>query len=435
MNGDFGSSIMSQQVLEAYIASETETILNNCTTCGKCVEVCPMLPYGNLQAADSSHVVGGILDILRGGQGHDEARRWTQVCTSSGSCIPACPEGVNPRKMLNLTKHRLKSRERLQHSASDTYFKRMAQSIRLLAGTQMMPEQYRRLTGLSPQMKSRADVIFYLGCNVLRTPHIIFNVMDILEVMELDYEVLGGVNHCCGIAHFRTQGDLDASDRVESHTLQCFAEFRPQQVLTWCPSCQLHLGETTAGVTEQSYSLGHISQFLADRIDDLRPRFVKAVPKRVALHEHNGIAGISGHVRALLQAIPGLELVDIEQLVEPGYTCGGGSLGLVPLAQQDVHQHLLESAKAAGVELLALVYHGCHRVLCDAQGRYPFEVKNFTSVIVEALGLEPHEDLFQRYKLHQDVSKVIADAEPFIRAQGMDPTAVAAALTDPALWV
>ena len=106
---------MSQLVLQAYIASETQTILHDCTTCGKCVEVCPMLPYGNLQDADSKHVVGGILDILRGGQGHDEARRWAQVCTSSGSCIPACPEGINPRKMLNLAKHTLKSRERLQH--------------------------------------------------------------------------------------------------------------------------------------------------------------------------------------------------------------------------------------------------------------------------------------------------------------------------------
>jgi heterodisulfide reductase subunit D len=426
---------MSQMALQAYIESETREILDNCTSCGKCVEICPMLPYGNLQGADPQLVVSGILDILRGGQGHDEAQRWTQVCTASGSCIPACPEGINPRKMLNLTKHTLKNRDRLRQPPSDTYFKRMAQAIRLLVGTQMLPEQYQRLTGLSPAMKSRADVIFYLGCNVLRTPHIVFNVMDILEAMEVDYEVLGGVNHCCGIVHFRTQGDLGGSERIESHTLRRFAEFRPQHVLTWCPSCQLHLGETTAGVSELSYNLEHITQFLADRLDDLRPRFVKAIPKRVALHEHKGIAGTNENVRALLRAITGVELVEIEQLAEPGYTCGGGSLGLVPLAQQDVHQQVLESAKMAGVDLLVLVYHGCHRVLCDAQGRYSFEVKNFTSVIAEALGLEPHEDLFQRYKLHQDVSKILADAEPFIRAHGMDPKAVAAALTEPALWV
>jgi len=426
---------MSELVLQAYIESETQEILDKCTTCGKCVEVCPMLPYGHLQDAEPKDVVSGVLDILRGGQGHDEARRWAQVCTASGSCIPACPEGINPRQMLNFAKHALKSRERPQQSPSDTYFKRMAQSIRLLVGTQMMPDQYRRLTGVSPDMKSRAEVIFYLGCNVLRTPHIVFNVMDILDAMALNYEVLGGVNNCCGIVHFRTQGDLGGSDRIENHTLRRFAEFQPQVVLTWCPSCQLHLGETTAGATQLPYTLEHITQFLAGHLDDLRPRFVKAIPKRVALHEHNGIAGINDNVRKLLTAIPGLELVEIEQLAEPGYTCGGGSLGLVPLAQQDVHQHLLESAKATGVEWLVLVYHGCHRVLCDAQGRYPFEVKNFTSVVCEALGLEPHEDLFQRYKLYQDVTKIIADAESFIRAHGMDPRAVAAALTDPAVWV
>jgi Fe-S oxidoreductase len=426
---------MSELVLQAFVEAETQFILDQCTTCGKCVEVCPMLPYGNLQSADPKHVVGGILDILHGGQGHDEARRWAHVCTSSGSCIPACPEGINPRKMLNLTKHTLKQRERIEQPPGDTYFKRMAQSIRLLAGTQMMPDQFRRLTGVSPATKPRAEVVFYLGCNVLRTPHIIFNVMDILDAMQLDYEVLGGVNNCCGIVHFRTQGDLDGSDRIGMGTLRRFAEFQPQTVLTWCPSCQLHLGETTAGAAQLPYALEHITQFLADRLDQLRPRFVKAIPKRVALHEHNGISGIDANARKLLAAIPGVELVEIEQLAEQGYTCGGGSLGLVPLSQQDVHQQLLESAKAAGVEVLALVYHGCHRVLCDAQGRYPFEVKNFTSLVVEALGLEAHDDLFQRYKLQQDVKKIIQDAEPFIRANGMDLQAVEAALTDPALWV
>lgn len=426
---------MSELVLQAYVEAETQFILDQCTTCGKCVEVCPMLPYGNLEHAEPKHVVSGILDILRAGQGHEEARRWAQVCTASGSCIPACPEGINPRKMLNLTKHTLKQRDRLEQPVGDTYFKRMAQSIRLLVGTQMLPEQYRRLTGLSPEMKPRADVIFYLGCNVLRTPHIIFNVMDILEAMQLDYEVLGGVNNCCGIVHFRTQGDLNGSDRLGMGTLRRFADFQPQKVLTWCPSCQLHLGETTAGAMELPYTLEHITQFLAERLDDLKARFVKAIPKRIALHEHNGITGTNENARKLLRAIPGVELVEIEQLAEPGYTCGGGSLGLVPQSQQDVHHHLLESAKAAGVEVLVLVYHGCHRVLCDAQGRYPFEVKNFTSLLLEALGLEAHDDLFQRYKLQQDVTKIVQDAEPFIRAHGMDPKAVAAALIDPALWV
>jgi Fe-S oxidoreductase len=245
--------MMSQVVLQAYIESETHAILQDCTTCGKCVDVCPMLPYGNLQGADSTHVVGGILDILCGGQGHEEARRWAQVCTASGACIPACPEGINPRKMLNLAKHTLKHQERLPQSSSDTYFKRMAQSIRLLVGTHMMPEQYRRLTGLSPTLKARADVIFYLGCKCCAR-RIVFNVMDILEAMELDYEVLGGVNHCCGIVHFRTQGDSTAAtvSNATRSTLCRISAATCTDLVSPPASC---IWGDTAGVTELPYAL------------------------------------------------------------------------------------------------------------------------------------------------------------------------------------
>ncbi len=49
-------------------------------------------------------MVGGVLDLLRGGAGSPESERWAKVCSGSGNCIPACPEGVNPRFMLALTR-------------------------------------------------------------------------------------------------------------------------------------------------------------------------------------------------------------------------------------------------------------------------------------------------------------------------------------------
>jgi Fe-S oxidoreductase len=86
--------MMSQLVLQAYIESETEEILDQCITCGKCVEVCPMLPYGNLQGADPKHVVSGILDILRGGQGRYpfEVKNFTSVLAEAlgRNFLPLC---------------------------------------------------------------------------------------------------------------------------------------------------------------------------------------------------------------------------------------------------------------------------------------------------------------------------------------------------------
>ena len=33
----------------------------------------------------------------------------------------------------------------------------------------------------------------------IRTPHLLFNAMAILDALEVDYEVVGGPGACCGI--------------------------------------------------------------------------------------------------------------------------------------------------------------------------------------------------------------------------------------------
>ncbi len=91
-----------------------DEILDACTRCGKCVEACPMVePAGidlGAEAARAPAIVEGILDLLAGGPGTAEAERWTQVCTNSGKCIPACDYGINPRFMVNMARIAAKTR-------------------------------------------------------------------------------------------------------------------------------------------------------------------------------------------------------------------------------------------------------------------------------------------------------------------------------------
>src|SRR3546814_624400 len=82
-------------------------ILDACTQCGRCVEVCPMVDPAGLDRADAKSIVGGVLDILRTGEGPADAERWATVCSGSGFCIPACDYGVNPRFMLAMARHAL----------------------------------------------------------------------------------------------------------------------------------------------------------------------------------------------------------------------------------------------------------------------------------------------------------------------------------------
>src|SRR6185437_15954309 len=89
---------------EAAVSARVDEMVDACTRCGKCVEACPSVKPAGLADAAPGDVIGGILDILRDGQGPETSRKWAQVCTLSGECITACDEGVNPRFLLTMAR-------------------------------------------------------------------------------------------------------------------------------------------------------------------------------------------------------------------------------------------------------------------------------------------------------------------------------------------
>jgi Fe-S oxidoreductase len=96
---------MPTGAMKDFIRKETERILAACTKCGKCFEACPMTRYSPaLAGAEPKAVVTGILALLREEGNSPEALGWTAVCMRSGSCVPACPENVNPKMMMRIAR-------------------------------------------------------------------------------------------------------------------------------------------------------------------------------------------------------------------------------------------------------------------------------------------------------------------------------------------
>ncbi|MBI4193455.1 MAG: (Fe-S)-binding protein [Betaproteobacteria bacterium] len=96
---------MPTGAMQEFIRKEAERILAACTKCGKCFEACPMTRYSpQLTGAKPESVVTGILELLRREQGTPEALAWTSACVRSGSCVPACPDDVNPKMMVRIAR-------------------------------------------------------------------------------------------------------------------------------------------------------------------------------------------------------------------------------------------------------------------------------------------------------------------------------------------
>lgn len=403
------------QSLSAYLATEADAIASRCTACGACHAVCPVAPFADAAGASSAVITGSVRDALaRTAPLSAAATRWIESCNGCGDCIPACPEGVNPRQMLILALTQ-GARER---SATPQLFRRMSRAIKMMLAMQLEPQELRRLT--TPGQARQVPVVFYTGCNALRTPHLLFNTMTVLDALAIDYEVVGGPSACCGVIHTKWQGEIDTGGRVSRNTLEKFADFLPGQVLNWCPTCQLHLTESLAKFHASSFDINHVTEFLVARLESLRPKLIRPVPKRVVLHAHTGYRNVGEAVAGLLKAIPGLDLV--ETVYESGYTCGGSGCGRAPALQAKEHGHLLDRVAATGADALVTLYHGCHGAFVGSEAGGRHQVLNFTDLLVEALGLEPYEDRNKQLRLAADLDMMIAEAQPYLRANGIELT-------------
>lgn len=407
------------------LEARAQSVLDACTRCGRCFEVCPMPSPAGLAGHNAAAVAGGVLDIIRGGNGSPESERWAQVCSGSGHCIPACPESVNPRFMLTLARIAVQRRTTVaeQHRKGSAGFAHMGRSVRVLSRMQLPAEVLRRFRH-APPAASPPEILFYTGCNVLRTPHIVLLVLDIFDALDVRYEVMGGPGNCCGVIQFRS-GDLDASGRIAYRTTDRFAESGARTVVAWCPTCTIQIGENVLpGRQASSYELDAFVVYLAGQLDRLRPLLRHPVHKRVGLHEHPGVAGVCESAIRILQAIPGLDYVELEQS-RVGYMCN--TLQPLPAFKRDVHRRLLEAASAAKVDALAGVYHACHRELCSHETEWPFEVVNFLELVGESMGFT-REDRFKRLKKMQDADAILADVMDLVEQHGLDVEEVRAVI-------
>jgi Fe-S oxidoreductase len=390
-----------------------DDILAHCTSCGACAAICPMPGPGGLDTQNPTSLTDGILTLLRGGA-HAEAQRWAEICSGSGHCIPACEHGVNPRLMLALA--RVSSLNAATPTARrQTGFSRfgaMTKGVRVLSRLQLAPETLSRFNTAEDDAAT-PDIVFYTGCNVMKTPHIALLALDIMDAMGVTYRVMGGPSACCGVLQFGA-GDSATSGRVATRTIDRLARAAPR-ALSWCPTCQIQLTEIAAPAAGTALDMSPFVRYLGENLDRLKPLLQHRVEKRVGLHEHPGNPGVPEAAQAILRAIPGLDFVDLEQ-PKVGYMCNK----LTPLAgfKQDLHQAQLQAAADAGVTALAGIYHACHRELCSHERDWPFEVVNFLELVGESMGLS-RPDLFKRLKIMQDVDAILAETAPFVETNGL----------------
>jgi len=425
---------MNEMTFESALSLRTEEMIDACTRCGKCVEICPVTAPAGVGAAAPQQVIAGIIDILRAGEGSPAAKAWAKGCVLTGDCITACPESINPRFLLAMARVAMakKTNEpRARRKSGIENFRLVADGTNILARMQLSDDELTRLgqhvaarleSGSTVKDGERPDFVFYTGCNVLKTPHIALLALDIMDALGVTYKVMGGPTHCCGIIQART-GDTEVSGRMATNSLDKLAEGKTG-VISWCASCHVQFTETTLPTIEKvrgarPFEMTPFMLFLKTRFDDLRPMLKNPVPLKIALHKHPGVKGVVEAGTELLRMVPGIEIVDLNQ---PAVGLMSNFLNALPEYKRGLHLAELEAAEAAGIDALVAIYHPDHRELCAHERDWPFKIVNILDIVGASMGLH-HDDHFKRLKIMQDADLIVADCRDMLAARNIDPAA------------
>src|SRR5262245_26571064 len=272
----------------------------------------------------------------------------------------------------------------------------------------------------APRDGERHDVVLYLGCNVLRTSHMVQTATAVFDRLGLDYVAAGGPTYCCGIQHHR-RGQTASGERYANHTIELLQKMATREVVMWCPSCIQFYDEVLQA--DLPFPKRHTTEFLVERLERGEFTFTQPVEARVALHYHRASEPRQREGRAacrLLEAVPGVTVVDFEPDSRWGRSC-------TPALQEELgmdawRQMVLDDsdrALAAGATHMAGIYHGCQRELCRFEAERPLVFEHYLTIFARALGIE-FEDTYKKYAAWGDPDRILEDASPCMVANGVD---------------
>jgi heterodisulfide reductase subunit D len=363
-----------------------------CNRCGFCLPNCPIYLVEHKESATprgrnaiTRAVIEGRLDWS------PETENSIFSCLGCGACTAACFPKVETKELVFRDRECLvgeglypKIAERVarfleeSHNISDDDNEERGEWQELIKG---LPEHAFE--------KAHAEVVFFVGCVASFFPlaqKIPANMARIMERAKVDFTILGGEEWCCGFPLIGA-GMPDKVEALIEHNLNKVKEIGAKEIVFTCPSCY----HTWKQLYEADLKVYHASQMLAQMITDGRLP-LKEIEAKVTYHDPCDLgrnSGVFEEPRQVLNAIPGIQLVELPHNRQLSMCCGGGgNLEMVnPELSGKVAQMKIEEIQQTGADMVVSSCQQCLRTIYSRARRENIllVVKDLTELVAEAI--------------------------------------------------
>ncbi len=408
--------------------------LYTCTECGRCEVNCPAWTTGKplnpkmiiLDIRD--HVYADQARILAGGKvptaalaisgevSAEEAEAalptliatvntdaiWS--CTTCRSCSEQCPVMIeHVDKIIDIRRHLVMTRNEFPKEVGTTL-----KNIESKSNPWGMASGKRFDWAKDQNIPTLADTenpeyLFYVGCAGSfddRAKEITLATAKILKAAGVRFAVMGKKEKCCGDPA-RRMGNEYLFQSIAQENIDTWKEAGVTKIVSNCPHCYNTIKNEYSQLGA-NFEMVHHSELIPQLIADGRLNLSAGEKQRVVFHDscymgrHNDVYE---EPRAALQAIKGIELVEVERSEKLGMCCGAG--GARMFMEEKIGSRInnvrVEQLLEAKPEIIASSCPFCMTMLSDGVGaadkKDSVKTKDIAELIADRLILPPAEDV------------------------------------------
>src|SRR5258708_7390502 len=320
-----------------------------CTECGRCQAACPAYMAGTplnpkqviLDIRDSISAYQGLLqigphpnengvegDLQVTGARISEGALW--ACTTCRACVYECPVLIEHVDAIVDMRRDLTMRESSAPKMLQNTFTNAERAGNPWGNRGSRLDWTTSLDFEVPMLadKKQCDVLYWVGCagafdpNSQRTSRA---VAQILNKAAVDWAILGDEETChCEWA--RRAGNEPLYQASAQANIETFNQYKFNLIITHCPHC-FNTFKNEFPQFGGDYKVYHHSIYIAKLIAEskIKPHIQR--DETITYHDSCYLGRYNGEYsapRALLDSVPGINLVEMARSKDRGLCCGGG---------------------------------------------------------------------------------------------------------------
>jgi len=362
-----------------------------CLDCGKCTGSCP------LARVDPGFSPRRIVERVVFGEGEaviSDPRLWS--CMTCGLCSERCPSDVDfTRFIIEMRAEAFRSAERGTYAHDG-----ILQEIMRIQTTNVHQKRTGWLTD-ELQVSEEGEYLYFVGC--LPFFDVVFQDLNFqaLEIARNAVRLMNQVGimpvvsneeRCCG-ADLLLAGDVDSFRQLAELNVEAVRASGARKVVFTCAECyNAFKTDYPRIVGKLPFETMHLTEVLAEHLDEGDLAF-KPVPGLVTYHDPCRMGrylGVYEPPRQVIQAVPELALVEMEDNRERAMCCGSTAWVNCGGCAKQIQHEKLHQARQTGARVMLTTCPKCQiHLSCAARDQDDdgkVEVTDLTTWVGKALG-------------------------------------------------